>query len=112
MALMADEITERWKYGLYAVGLGLAVLAVCFAIAVWQYEGAADAGTVLAAVTGTIGAIVGAYFGIQVGSAGKDKAEENAHEAHMALLKEKDKSQALLDTMPPGMGGPILDRFR
>ena len=72
------------------MGMGLLVILLCFGIAVWQYDQAADAGAVLAAVTGTVGAIVGAYFGVQVGSAGKEKADEQAGQMRIELIKEKD----------------------
>ncbi len=105
------ETTDRWRYGLIAVGMGLVVILLCFGVAVWKYENAADAGAVLAAVTGTVGAIVGAYFGIQVGSAGKDKAEDNALGAQKALGREKDKAQALAGALPEGAAQAVLREF-
>ncbi|MDQ3641868.1 MAG: hypothetical protein M3450_10535 [Actinomycetota bacterium] len=105
------EAADRWKYGLIAVGMGLAVICLCFGVAVWKYEAASDAGAVLAAVTGTVGTIVGAYFGVQAGSAGKEKAEDNALDAQKALGKEKDKAQALAGALPEGAAQTVLQRF-
>jgi hypothetical protein len=92
--------------------MGLLVILICFGIAVWQYENAADAGAVLAAVTGTVGAIVGAYFGVQVGSAGKEKSDEQANQMRAELSREKDKSQMLASALPQHEATPILESFR
>src|SRR4051812_23656426 len=67
----------RWAYGaLVGVG-GLAAVAFCFPAALSVFRNVAPApdsatavATVLAPVTGVVGTVVGAYFGIQAGSAG------------------------------------------
>ncbi len=45
-----------------------------------------------AAFTG-IGTIAGAYFGIRVGAEGKERAEQDRHEAQLALERVADKGE-------------------
>jgi hypothetical protein len=86
----------RWKYGLWVVFAGLAVILAAFGAALVAFSEAADVSTALAPVTGVVGTIVGAYFGVQAGAAGKEKAEEErahatelAHHALGALPEDK-----------------------
>jgi threonine/homoserine/homoserine lactone efflux protein len=86
----------RWKYGLWVVFAGLAVILVAFGAALLAFSEAADVSTALAPVTGVVGTIVGAYFGVQAGAAGKEKAEQQraqatelAHHALGALPEDK-----------------------
>ncbi len=70
----------RRAYYLSIFGLGLAAsLVVALLIA-----GCCDANDITSIVglfTSVLGTLVGAFFGLQVGSAGKDKAEERADNA-------------------------------
>jgi hypothetical protein len=91
--------------------MGLGVIVLCFLIAVWRYDSATDAGPVLAAVTGTVGAIVGAYFGVQVGSAGKEQSDAQTIMMREALIREKDKAQWLSAALPDSKAMEILNRF-
>jgi len=81
-----DSSKDRWIYGLIAVSIGIAAILAALGIVLTKFSTATDVGAVLGIVTGPIGAIVGAYFGVQVGSAGKEKADENAQNAnHLAI---------------------------
>jgi uncharacterized membrane protein YbhN (UPF0104 family) len=97
----------RWKYGLWVVFAGLAVILVAFGGALVAFSEAADVSTALAPVTGVVGTIVGAYFGVQAGAAGKDKAEEERAQAtelaHHALgALPEDKAEKVMQAA----GGP------
>ena len=63
---------DKTWLGFWVVIAGLLVLLTAYGMAIWKYSSAADASTLLAAATGTIGAVVGAFFGIQAGASGKD----------------------------------------
>ena len=52
-------------------------VAVVTAVAIYHYEKASDAITVLGPVTGAISSLVAAYFGIRAGSSAQQKANEN-----------------------------------
>jgi hypothetical protein len=74
----SDNSASRWLYGLIAVIAGLLTILAAFAIALWQLKTPADVSVVLGIVVSPVSAIVGAYFGVQVGNAGKEAADENA----------------------------------
>lgn len=65
----------RAKYGAWLVGGAAALLGLVFGIAVSQFTTAADVTAVVGSVATVIGTIVGAFFGVQVGSSGKETAE-------------------------------------
>lgn len=69
---------DKVRFGFYAVLAGLATLTAMFIAVVVMFETATDVSTALGAVAGTVGTLVGAFFGIQVGTAGKEKAEDDA----------------------------------
>ena len=62
-----------------------------FALAVWQFSAAADVTAVVGSATTVVGTIIGAYFGVQIGSAGREAAEtgraDAARAARLALGK-------------------------
>jgi Na+-transporting methylmalonyl-CoA/oxaloacetate decarboxylase gamma subunit len=96
-----DKTSARWIYGLVAVGLGLVAIVASLLIVAIQFDKAADVGAVLGVVVAPIGTIVGAYFGVQAGSAGKETADKNAKEAN-------DKAVALAAAAEPGAAQEAL----
>src|SRR6266576_4657840 len=69
-----DEL--RVRNGLWAVGLGLGTVLIVLALAMWRFTTSQDVVAVVGAVTGVVGTVVGAFFGLQIGSQGKEKADE------------------------------------
>jgi len=96
-----NEPNDRIKYGFYLVIIGLVVILVVSLVAVRKYTTANDVVTVIGSVTGVIGTIVGAFFGVQVGAAGKEKAEAARQEAEEKALK-------LASAMQPEVAARIL----
>jgi phage tail tape-measure protein len=70
--------TTRWRYGLLALLIGAITLLSSLLIAglAWDKDAAA-----LAAATGTVGTIVGAYFGLQVGGAESETVKKDRDDA-------------------------------
>lgn len=111
--------SDRWTFGLIAVGLGLLVFFFAFWIAVIHYSTASDVVSVLGIVGTTVGTLVGAYFGVAVGSNGKaqsdsaaaraqqraDHAQARADQAHQvalraaAMVTDQAKSDALVRSL-------------
>jgi hypothetical protein len=101
----------RWQYGLIAVLGGFFVLLVAYALAVSKYEKAGDVSTAMAAITGAIGSLAGAYFGVQVGSEGKAQADHRAEAMSLYAMRFAaiaDPARAS-EVLPPLRDGYPLD---
>jgi hypothetical protein len=96
-----DLEAVRARYGVQVVFAGLAVVLAAFAIAVIAYSEASGVSTALAPITGVVGTIVGAYFGVQVGSAGKQGAET-------ARDKAEDQAKKLAAVAPAKQAAGVL----
>ncbi|MGN6794326.1 MAG: hypothetical protein ACTHJW_18230 [Streptosporangiaceae bacterium] len=77
---MAEADMTRIRYGAWLIVAAFLLLGVVFGIAVWRYATASDVVAVVGSVATVAGTILGAFFGAQVGSAGKEAAE--ARRAH------------------------------
>jgi hypothetical protein len=77
----------RIKYGAWLIVAAFLLLGIVFALAIWQFSAAADVTAVVGSVTTVVGTIIGAFFGVQIGSAGKEAAENGrAHAERAARL--------------------------
>jgi len=77
----------RIKYGAWLIAAAFLLLGVVFGLAIWQFSAAADVTAVVGSVTTVVGTIIGAFFGVQIGSAGKEAAETGrAHAERAARL--------------------------
>ena len=94
---MTDEST-RWRYGLVAVVTAVVAILTAFIFASYMYKSANDVSTSLAAITGTLGTVLGAYLGVQTGSAGKEAADQARTESERkatAFAAVADPAQAM-----------------
>ncbi|MDR2984139.1 MAG: hypothetical protein LBV34_04780 [Nocardiopsaceae bacterium] len=78
---MAEADMTRIKYGAWLIGAAFILLGVVFGVAVWRYTTASDVVAVVGSVATVAGTILGAFFGAQVGSAGKEAAEARRAQA-------------------------------
>jgi hypothetical protein len=78
----------RMRYGFWIVVIGFAVvlLALVLAIKLGEWKDVKDVTTLLSAVTGIVGGLAGAFFGVHVGAAGKEQANAERREAQRQLL--------------------------
>ena len=87
---MGSEVVEKLRinraYYLALCGIGLAVLLVCILVFGAKWTDAADVGAVVGLFTSLIGTLVGAFFGLQIGAAGKEDAENRAEKAQQKLV--------------------------
>jgi len=75
---MTTGTDSRVLYALVIAIVGLFIpagLAVFLVLNQWK---ANDVATIIGVFTSIVGTLVGAFLGVQVGSAGKDKAEDRA----------------------------------
>ena len=81
----------RIKYGAWLIAAAFLLLETVFGVAVSRYPSASDVAAVVGTLATVTGTILGAFFGAQIGSAGKDAAEAGRRKAErtaqMALGK-------------------------
>jgi hypothetical protein len=99
----------RTKYGFYIVVGGLvsvvALYIATIALFAWLSPDnlANNVVACMGAITGVIGSLVGAYFGVQLGNAGKEAADATAAKqsalasAAMGQIEDPDKSTAAIE---------------
>jgi hypothetical protein len=97
----ADAEVARARYGVTVVLAGLAVTLLAFGFALLAFDKAGSVSAALAPITGVIGTIVGAYFGVQVGSSGRSQAEA-------ARAKAEDDARRLAIVADPGPAMSVL----
>jgi uncharacterized protein YjbI with pentapeptide repeats len=98
----SSELTRaRVIYGASLTVAAFILLAVVAGIAVWQFSNPVDVIAVIGPVTTVIGTIIGVFFGVQIGSAGKEAAEagrvraENAARIALAHLDPAAASEVM-----------------
>jgi hypothetical protein len=98
----ADEM--RVKYGFWLVLSGLVIMGIVFVVAILKWTAAADVAAAVGSLTGVVGTIVGAFFGVQAGASGKEKAEA-------ARVIAENKAVHLAAELPPGAAQRVLSKF-
>lgn len=92
----------RIKYGFWVIIVGFLFVAAVFIIAIIKWNNASDVTAVVGAFTGLVGTVVGAFFGAQIGLAGREKAERDRKEAEekafrIAMLLPPEKAKSIID---------------
>jgi phage tail tape-measure protein len=85
------EDALRARYAVLVVFAGFTVTIGAFIGALIAFDGAQAVSTALAPITGLIGTIVGAYFGIQKGAEGKELVEEGRREAEQHAREAEER---------------------
>jgi hypothetical protein len=96
-----SSFAERVKLigGLVAVGIGVLAVAVIALYAISQNDD--EAGTIASAAAGVIASIVGAYFGVKIGSDQTKKAQDG-------LKEQAAKAQTFAAHIAPDKADEIL----
>ncbi|GAA3440594.1 hypothetical protein [Planomonospora venezuelensis] len=87
----AESEAARWRYGFFVVLTGLVVILAGFVVIALTGDG--DDST-FAGLVGVSGAIIGAYFGIQVGQSGKARVEAELRRANEMAIRLAAKVHA------------------
>jgi hypothetical protein len=94
----------RARYGVLVVLAGFSMTLGAFVAALIVLDTAQAISTALAPITGLIGTIVGAYFGIQKGAEGKQAVEEQRQQAeqraHAAERQARTTTAKLAGAIP------------
>ena len=93
----ADSDDEKVKLGFWVVIVGMVIAGLILAVAMFRYSTAQDVATSIGPLTTLIGTLAGAFFGQQIGSAGKDKAQKTAIKLAASSKLTPQEIKALLD---------------
>ena len=92
---MSEDIDRlRLRYGFWIIITGFALVFVITLISTFRWGEVTSVATVVGAVASLVGTVVGAFFGVQVGAVGKERAEA-------ALERSEDAMKAALSMLPP-----------
>jgi hypothetical protein len=93
--MTSEEIDRlRLGYGFRIIITGFALVAFITIISIFRWAEVTSVATVVGAVSSLVGTVVGAFFGIQVGAVGKERAEA-------ARERSEEAVKAALSMLPP-----------
>jgi hypothetical protein len=81
----ADSFRIIYGFWIVVIGFAAALLALLIAVGLGGWKDAKDVTSVVSAITGVVGSLAGAFFGVHVGQAGKERADVRAQEAEKRL---------------------------
>lgn len=115
----ADAIDAmRIRYGAWIIVAGFVLLAVVVVGGLVRFDSGGEVSKVVLAVTGLMGTVIGAFFGVQAGSSGKERAEKNAKDAqaradhHADLAKDHATKEGEAKTRGRALAAAVRARVR
>jgi hypothetical protein len=108
-ASIASVDLERVKYGARLVGGAFVLLGVVFGLAVWRFAAARDVSAAVGSVATVIGTIIGAFFGIHIGSAAKETAEAGRAHAEAGRADAEKIARAALAKLDPPAAQEVVN---
>lgn len=109
---MLNEIDPKTRYAFILILGGIAAIVLILLIASLNYDDGEQAALVIATGTGVIGTLVGTFFGLQAGSAGRDHLERQLEERSTLLLQalaNPDATRRRLTAEPAPVATAPLD---
>ncbi len=92
---MSDQLDRmRLRYGFWIIMTGFGLVAFITMVSIFTWSEVTSVATVVGAVSSLVGTVVGAFFGVQFGSAGKERAEA-------ARDRSQEMAEAALSMLPP-----------
>ena len=95
-----ERIRIVYAFWLAVLGLAIAAVLVVFLVFQGKYE-SKDVLAVVGLFTSVLGTLVGAFFGLQVGSSGRESAQEAARDAN-------NVAQRALAALPPEQARAVM----
>jgi hypothetical protein len=107
--LVWDQLDRmRLKYGFWIIITGFGLVAFITVVSIFTWSDVTNVATVVGAVSSLVGTVVGAFFGVQFGSAGKERVEA-------ARDRSQEMAEAALSMLPPEAANRLrseMDRLR
>jgi hypothetical protein len=92
---IAEEVDRlRLRYGFWIIIAGFVLVASITIVSTFRWTEVTSVATVVGAVASLVGTVVGAFFGVQVGAVGKEKAEASRE-------RSEEMARAALSMLPP-----------
>jgi hypothetical protein len=92
---IAEEVDRlRLTYGFWIIIAGFVLVAFITIVSTFRWTEVTSVATVVGAVASLVGTVVGAFFGVQVGAVGKEKAEASRE-------RSEEMARAALSMFPP-----------
>ncbi|HEX2182377.1 MAG TPA: hypothetical protein VHH10_08825 [Rubrobacteraceae bacterium] len=106
---MPDQLDGmRLRYGFWIIIIGFGLVAFIALVSIFRWSDVSSVATVVGAVSSLVGTVVGAFFGVQFGSAGKERAEA-------ARDRSQEIAEVALSMLPPESANQLrseMDRLR
>jgi predicted membrane channel-forming protein YqfA (hemolysin III family) len=106
---VSDQLDRmRLRYGFWIIMTGFGLVAFITMVSIFTWSEVTSVATVVGAVSSLVGTVVGAFFGVQFGSAGKERAEA-------ARDRSQEMAEAALSMLPPESAERLrseMDRLR
>ena len=91
----SEEVDRlRLRYGFWIIVTGFALVAFITMVATFRWAEVTSVATVVGSVASLVGTVVGAFFGVQVGAVGKERADA-------ARERSEEGLKAALSMLPP-----------
>ena len=94
----------RIRYGLLIILTGFALVALVSLVSIWRWEDVTSVATAIGATTSLVGTVVGSFLGVQVGSAGKERAEVDRQQV-------EEMARAALSMSPPDVANQLREEM-
>ncbi len=94
VATTEDIDRLRLRYGFWIIITGFALVFLITLIATFRWVEVTSVATVVGAVASLVGTVVGAFFGVQVGAVGKERADAARERSEQGI-------KAALSMLPP-----------
>jgi len=96
-----EAVPPEPPYGLFIVLAGLIALVLIVVIAILRYGTADDVASVTTSTGAVIGTLVGAFFGVSVGQAGRKRAEQGKDKAQQQAIQSTNALVRVAAEAPP-----------
>ena len=94
----------RIRYGLLIILTGFALVALVSLVSIWRWEDVTSVATAIGATTSLVGTVVGSFLGVQVGSAGKERAEADRQQV-------EEMARAALSMSPSDVANQLREEM-
>ena len=104
-----EQMRIRYAFSLAIIGLGIAAaLAVFLVLRGWNNPSNVIA--VVGLFTSVLGTLVGAFFGLQIGAAGREMDQQTARHALETARRSDTLARAALGALPPERAKEVLEQ--